>query len=237
MSLTDADAPNGHNGVDSAGFAPRLCHIVKWAHFDGYGFNLHAEKGKPGQIIGKVDEGSPAEAAGLREGDRIVEVNGVNIANENHKQVVQRIKAVDDETKLLVVDAEADKYLKAHDIVIKSNLPSVVHLKTPPSPAGTPAPASPNVNDVNGQADTPSSGRKHSLRSSQSSPEPEQQGSQGDSGRSSANGTLERKNNTLNLNMTAAEFRAQLASRRTTKNEVKKDSIDFKQKSDIIQKL
>lgn len=235
--MSDADAPNGHNGMDVVGEAapaPRLCHIVKWAHFDGYGFNLHAEKGKPGQMIGKVDEGSPAEAAGLREGDRIVEVNGVNIANENHKQVVQRIKAVDDETKLLVVDAEADKYLKAHDIVIKSSLPSVVHLKTPPSPVGSPAPASPNVN---GQSDTPSSGRKSSLRSSQSSPEPEQQGSQGDSGRSSANGTLERKNNTLNLNMTAAEFRAQLASRKTTKNEVKKDSIDFKQKSDIIQKL
>ena len=60
---------------------------------------------------------------------------------------------------------------------------------------------------------------------------------QGDSGRSSANGTLERKNNTLNLNMTAAEFRAQLASRKSTKYEVKKESIDFKQKSDIIQKL
>ena len=28
-----------------------------------------------GQYIGKIDGGSPAEAAGLREGDRIVEVN------------------------------------------------------------------------------------------------------------------------------------------------------------------
>lgn len=66
---------------------PRLCHVTKWAHFDGYGFNLHAEKSKPGQFIGKVDPGSPAEAAGLREGDRIVEVNGDNISMENHKQV------------------------------------------------------------------------------------------------------------------------------------------------------
>ena len=125
----------------------RLCHIVKWQHFDGYGFNLHAEKGKPGQMIGKVDEGSPAEAAGLKEGDRIVEVNGVNIANENHKQVVQRIKAVEDETKLLVVDAEADKYFKANNIVIKSNLPNVVLLKTPPSPASSPAVNGKNKND------------------------------------------------------------------------------------------
>ena len=28
----------------------------------------------PGQYIGKIDGGSPAEAAGLQEGDRIVEV-------------------------------------------------------------------------------------------------------------------------------------------------------------------
>jgi len=38
----------------------RLCHVIKVEDFDGYGFNLHAEKGKQGQYIGKVDDGSPA---------------------------------------------------------------------------------------------------------------------------------------------------------------------------------
>lgn len=70
--------------------SPRLCIIVKWPDFEGYGFNLHAEKSKPGQYIGKVDDNSPAEAAGLREDDRIIEVNGANISNENHKQVRRR---------------------------------------------------------------------------------------------------------------------------------------------------
>lgn len=86
----------------------RLCHIQKWDHFDGYGFNLHAEKGKPGQYIGKVDDGSPAEAAGLRQGDRILEVNGESIANKTHKQVVELIKTQTGETKLLVIDPEED---------------------------------------------------------------------------------------------------------------------------------
>ena len=36
-----------------------------------------------GQYIGKVDPDSPAEAAGLREGDKIIEVNGVNISQVN----------------------------------------------------------------------------------------------------------------------------------------------------------
>lgn len=83
---------------------PRLCHVIKKEDFDGYGFNLHAEKGKPGQYIGKVDDGSPAESAGLKQGDRIIEVNGVNIGSETHKQVVQRIKAIASEVQLLVVD-------------------------------------------------------------------------------------------------------------------------------------
>ena len=49
---------------------PRLCQIAKVENFDGYGFNLHAEKNKPGQFVGKIDAGSPAEVAGLKEGDR-----------------------------------------------------------------------------------------------------------------------------------------------------------------------
>ena len=32
---------------------PRLCHIIKRPDFVGYGFNLHAEKAKPGQYIGE----------------------------------------------------------------------------------------------------------------------------------------------------------------------------------------
>lgn len=92
------------NGKSTAA-SPRLCHVIKVPDFDGYGFNLHAEKGKPGQYIGKVDEASPAELAGLRQGDRIIEVNGANIGRETHKEVVQRIKAIANEVQLLVVDA------------------------------------------------------------------------------------------------------------------------------------
>lgn len=109
----------------------RLCHIVKWDDFDGYGFNLHAQKGKNGQFIGKVDDGSPSQAAGLKQGDRIIEVNEINIANETHKQVVERIKAFPNETKLLVVDQEADDYFRANNIIIKGSMVNVKVIKTP----------------------------------------------------------------------------------------------------------
>uniref|UniRef100_A0A0B7A089 PDZ domain-containing protein n=1 Tax=Arion vulgaris TaxID=1028688 RepID=A0A0B7A089_9EUPU len=106
-------------------YRPRLSHVVKWEDFQGYGFNLHAEKGKAGQFIGKVDAHSPAEAAGLKEGDRIVEVNGVNIGNENHQQVVTRIKSGGEETRLLVVDTESDDWYKDNKKIVRGDLPEV----------------------------------------------------------------------------------------------------------------
>ena len=64
---------------------PRLCRMAKGEN--GYGFHLHGEKGKSGQYIRKVEPASAAEAAGLRAGDRVVQVNGDNVEKETHHQV------------------------------------------------------------------------------------------------------------------------------------------------------
>lgn len=69
---------------------PRLCLMTKGEN--GYGFHLHGEKGKSGQYIRKVELGSPAEASGLRAGDRVVAVNGVNVDKETHHQVSTGIR-------------------------------------------------------------------------------------------------------------------------------------------------
>ncbi|XP_060564024.1 Na(+)/H(+) exchange regulatory cofactor NHE-RF1-like isoform X1 [Ruditapes philippinarum] len=113
---------------------PRLCTIRKWADFPGYGFNLHAERGRAGQYIGKVDDGSPAQAAGMKEGDRIVEIEGTNIGNENHSQVVNRIKAAGDSVTMLLVDSETDKHYKEEKVVVSSDMSDVVRIETPPRP-------------------------------------------------------------------------------------------------------
>jgi len=69
----------------SAAFKPRLCHVVRGA--SGYGFHLHGEKGTKGQHIRKIEADSPAELAGLKVGDRIVAVNGVNVEEDDHHEV------------------------------------------------------------------------------------------------------------------------------------------------------
>ncbi|XP_077978302.1 uncharacterized protein LOC144433810 [Glandiceps talaboti] len=99
---------------------PRLCYMARGDK--GYGFNLHGEKGQHGQFIRAVDKDSPAEEAGLKAGDRVIEVNGVNIERENHSQVVARIKAGGNETSLLVADRSTDDYYKKKGVTIKPDL-------------------------------------------------------------------------------------------------------------------
>lgn len=56
----------------TAELLPRLCRLVKGEN--GYCFNLQSDKKKGSQFVRSVDPNSPAERAGLRTGDRIVEV-------------------------------------------------------------------------------------------------------------------------------------------------------------------
>ncbi|KAM9305240.1 Na(+)/H(+) exchange regulatory cofactor NHE-RF2 [Gastrophryne carolinensis] len=117
---------------------PRLCHIVRGEH--GYGFHLHGEKSKSGQFIRKVEPGSPAQLAGLKPGDRLLQVNGENVEKLTHHQVVQRIKAIENETRLLVIDREADELRR----LSQSSSP-------PESQPNSSAPSSPTVGNNNGE--------------------------------------------------------------------------------------
>ena len=46
---------------------------------------------------------------------------------ENHKQVVERIKSIDNETRLLVVSKAAEDVYKRFGVVVKGTLPTVQH--------------------------------------------------------------------------------------------------------------
>ncbi|KAM8724343.1 Na(+)/H(+) exchange regulatory cofactor NHE-RF1 [Acanthopagrus schlegelii] len=93
---------------------PRLCTLEKGDN--GYGFHLHGEKGKTGQFIRLVEPDSPAETSGLRAGDRLVFVNGEDVENESHQQVVSRIRATAGRLELVVVDPDTEQLLKKHNM-------------------------------------------------------------------------------------------------------------------------
>lgn len=242
----------------------RLCHVIKVDDFDGYGFNLHAEKGKQGQYIGKVDDGSPAERAGLKQGDRIIEVNAVNIGNETHKQVVQRIKAIASEVQLLVVDPSVPvnkdnriiEQTNGTSTIVGVDTPDNVNTKTKTSPPSSPinssSKASPDI--VIQTVSTPSSPKddnsvvsgNSSISTPPASIETNETRSMTASPKSGTTRTPEpvkapeqngksTKSPGLNLNMTAAELRAKLAAKK--KFDPKNDSVDLRKKFEIVQKL
>jgi len=254
------------NEVDKKVPRPRLCHIVKWPDFDGYGFNLHAEKNKPGQYIGKVDPNSPADAAGLKEGDKIIEVNSVNISQENHKQVVQRIKSDPNQTRLLVVDSKTENYHKEKNIIITGSLPYIdqfsseqgfEHIDTTLQKPefGRDSPDSPD-SDVNSslqrgevhvpvnREDSLLSERTLSNRSSVSSGKGPNSLSSGSprstpSPVSMKEGSAEmtaRKDGGLDLPLTAKEMRERIVSKKK-RDPRRDDRMDFRKKFEIIQTL
>ncbi|KAJ8664416.1 hypothetical protein QAD02_006078 [Eretmocerus hayati] len=188
------------------GVKVRLCHIVKWDDFDGYGFTVHADKSTGQQFVGKVDENSPSAAAGLLAGDRIIEVNEIGIDGETHEQVVERIKAFAQETKLLVVDSKADEYFKNNNVVIKGSMQGVIIGRTPEkSPASLL------------EEEEEAARAMEAIRNARNNKE-------------QSNGTT-----TLNLTMSAKELRAKLAQRK--KYDPRSESIDLKDKFDIVRKL
>ncbi|XP_070587528.1 Na(+)/H(+) exchange regulatory cofactor NHE-RF2-like isoform X3 [Erythrolamprus reginae] len=103
------------NGQAKEPWGPRFCHLKKGSN--GYGFNLHSEKSRPGQFIRSVDPDSPAFKAGLRPQDRLVEVNGINVEGMKHSEVVARIKSRENETRLMVVDPATDEHFKKRGVV------------------------------------------------------------------------------------------------------------------------
>uniref|UniRef100_A0A1Q3FGU3 Putative ezrin-radixin-moesin-binding phosphoprotein 50 n=1 Tax=Culex tarsalis TaxID=7177 RepID=A0A1Q3FGU3_CULTA len=272
------------NGSSELKYEARLCHVVKRADFDGYGFNLHAEKGRPGQYIGKVDDGSPAESAGLRQGDRIIEVNGTNITTETHKKVVELIKAVPNETKLLVIDPRAEgadlkaaiaksgttvaksggvdvndnsKQQEKEKTVVSNGKDSLNDKKQQHDVNGTSedvnnkknAAANNNVDtsankmvNGNGAGDVKKSKpvdqiiedtKALSMANGNGTKAAEANGNGKQNG--SAPATATKEGPKLNLNMTAAELRAQLAARK--KYDPKNDVCDLRKKYEIIQKM
>lgn len=100
---------------------PRLCHIRKWSGLT-YGFNLVSKKGETGHYIDNLEEGFPGFYGGLRNGDRVIEVNAINVVNQHHNEVVKLIReSSNNEIKLLVVDEETEKYFQSKGYSISSD--------------------------------------------------------------------------------------------------------------------
>ncbi|XP_041657972.1 PDZ domain containing 3b, partial [Cheilinus undulatus] len=85
--------------------SPRLC-VLKREEGETYGFHLRVEKGCEGHVIRNVLSGGVAERSGLRDGDRLVEVNNCYVDDISHPEVAAKIRMSGNQLCLLVMDGE-----------------------------------------------------------------------------------------------------------------------------------
>ncbi|XP_066565177.1 Na(+)/H(+) exchange regulatory cofactor NHE-RF3 [Amia ocellicauda] len=124
MELTQKFIFNPKEGIDNPALVitddseaewkpvPRLCQM-KREEGESFGFYLRVELGCHGHVIREVDPWSVAERSGLRDGDRLLEINDHYVHDLEHYQIVQKILASGTQVVFLVL--EASEYERALD--------------------------------------------------------------------------------------------------------------------------
>ena len=115
--------------------APRLCTLKLADHGAGssFGFTVKTDKKNNQKSIIEVVKGSVADNAGIRPNDVLIEVNGVNVSIDNHRQVTERIKSMtNDRLQLLVLSQMEYELYQQRDVVPKSNQLNIIQLENFP---------------------------------------------------------------------------------------------------------
>ena len=82
----------------------KYCEIPSAKGMLSFGFNIVAEKPKPGNYFENVESSSPAHDSGLKDGDYLVAVNGSLAYKDSHQEAVEKIKQDPSIVKLIVTD-------------------------------------------------------------------------------------------------------------------------------------
>ncbi len=107
---------------DENDYKPRLVKLERSDLNEGYGFNLLYLDDRKGEYIEEVTPRGFADRAGLKVGDRIIEVNGMNIETFKSREVVNRIRMSEFSVTMLLVDPKTDGYFRKKAVTITSSL-------------------------------------------------------------------------------------------------------------------
>ncbi|KAF7688680.1 hypothetical protein HF521_013487 [Silurus meridionalis] len=96
--------------VKFSGPVPRVC-MLKKEEGENFGFHLRLEKGRQGHIIRQVEVLGVAEKSGLRDGDRLLEVNEQFVDDIDHMEVARMIQTSGPQLCFLLLSS--DEYEQA----------------------------------------------------------------------------------------------------------------------------
>ncbi|CDQ68838.1 unnamed protein product [Oncorhynchus mykiss] len=115
----------------------KLCKMEKTSA--GYGFHLNSIQGVCGLYINEVVKGGAADRVGMEDDDIVVEVDGVNVEQSSHQQVVGLIRNSGSSLVLLVAGKQAYNHFKAKGVAITPQLLTPAPTARSPSPPHSPA--------------------------------------------------------------------------------------------------
>ncbi|KFV49884.1 Na(+)/H(+) exchange regulatory cofactor NHE-RF3, partial [Tyto alba] len=104
------------NGAITAVPQPRLCYLVK--EEKGYGFSLKTTEGQKGLFIVELSSQGAAAKAGVQNNDRLIEINGKNVENDTHEEVVEKVKKSENHVIFLLANEETDHYYTSQKMVL-----------------------------------------------------------------------------------------------------------------------
>ncbi|XP_051981737.1 NHERF family PDZ scaffold protein 4b isoform X1 [Xyrauchen texanus] len=118
MELTERFTFNPKEGIDNpvmviaddtehvSNPSLRVC-VLKREEGETFGFHLRVERGRQGHVIRQLGSLGVAERSGLKDGDRLLEVNEMFVDNMGHMEVARRIQVCGSQVCFLVLDGQA----------------------------------------------------------------------------------------------------------------------------------
>ncbi|XP_039239286.1 Na(+)/H(+) exchange regulatory cofactor NHE-RF3 isoform X2 [Pipra filicauda] len=115
--------PSTANRGTSAVPQPRLCYLAK--EEKGYGFSLKTTEGQKGLFIVELSPEGAAAKAGVQNNDRLIEINGENVENYTHEEVVEKVKKSENHVMFLLSNEETDRYFTSQKKVLSKESASL----------------------------------------------------------------------------------------------------------------
>ncbi|KAF0038060.1 hypothetical protein F2P81_008544 [Scophthalmus maximus] len=76
---------------------------------EGYGFLLRLERaasGRTSHVLREMDRGSPAERAGMQDGELLLEINGESVETLTHEEIVDRVRQSGQQVSLTTITSQ-----------------------------------------------------------------------------------------------------------------------------------
>ncbi|XP_061483949.1 Na(+)/H(+) exchange regulatory cofactor NHE-RF3 [Rhineura floridana] len=102
---------------------PRLCYLVK--ERNSYGFSLKTTAGQKGLFIIDLSPQGPAAIAGVQPNDRLIEINGENVENDTHEEVVEKVRRSGNRVVFLLSNKETDEYYTRQNMQLRREMASL----------------------------------------------------------------------------------------------------------------